>query len=80
MEDRSSPMERAGVQHAMRRAQVGAPDTVRRGIEAFLKETGVDELMVAGQIFDHQARLRSFEIVSEIHAAMSKDALAASAA
>jgi luciferase family oxidoreductase group 1 len=80
MEDRSSPMERAGVQHAMRRAQVGSPDTVRRGIEAFLKETGVDELMVAGQIFDHQARLRSFEIVSEIHAAMSKDALAASAA
>ncbi len=77
MEDRSSPMERAGVQHAMRRAQVGSPETVRRGIDAFIKETGIDELMIAGQIFDHQARLRSFEIAAEIHAAMAKDALAA---
>jgi luciferase family oxidoreductase group 1 len=72
--------EKANVAHAMRRAQVGSPDTVRRGIEAFIEETGVDELMVAGQIFGHAARLRSFEIVAGIHAAMARDEAAASAA
>ena len=80
MEGRCTAMELAGAQHAMRRAQVGSPETVRRGIEAFIAETGIDELMVAGQIFDHQARLRSFEIVADIHAALSKDRKAASAA
>jgi hypothetical protein len=29
---------------------------------AFLERTGADELMVAGQIYDHGARLRSYEI------------------
>jgi luciferase family oxidoreductase group 1 len=80
MEDRWSAVERAGVQHAMSRAQVGSPETVRRGIEAFIRETAVDELMVAGQIFDHQARLRSFEIVASIHAAMAGEETAVSAA
>jgi len=80
MEGRWSPAEKATVFHAMRRAQVGSPETVRRGIEAFIAETGVDEIMMAGQIFDHQARLRSFEIVAQVHAAMAQDEKAASAA
>ncbi len=73
MEGRWSAMEKLGVQRAMRRAQIGSPETVRCGIEAFIKETGVDELMIAGQIFDHQARLHSFAIVADIHAAMTRD-------
>ena len=80
MEGRWSQAEKATVFHAMRRAQVGSPETVRRGIEAFIAETGVDEIMMAGQIFDHQSRLRSFEIVAQIHAEMAKDEKAASAA
>ena len=36
------------------------------GIEKFINCTDVDELMIAGQIFDHQTRIRSYEIVSEI--------------
>jgi hypothetical protein len=43
---------------------------VQAGIAAFIKKTGVDELMVTGHIFDHTARLRSFEIVAQV--AMSK--------
>lgn len=80
MEGRWSQAEKATVFHAMRRAQVGSPEAVRRGIEAFIAETGVDEIMMAGQIFDHQSRLRSFEIVAQIHAEMAKDEKAASAA
>ena len=37
-------------------AVVGSPETVRRGIDAFIRRTGADELMVTAQIFDHQAR------------------------
>jgi luciferase family oxidoreductase group 1 len=44
---------------------VGTPDTVREGIAAFAARTGADELMLTGQIYDHAARLRSFEIAAE---------------
>ncbi len=45
---------------------VGSPDTVRRKLDAFVTSTGVDELMVASAIFEHQARLRSFELLAEL--------------
>ena len=45
---------------------VGAPDKVRSGIADFAARTGADELMVTSQIFDHTARLRSFEIAAEV--------------
>ena len=42
-----------------------SPTPVATGIEAFVERTGADELMVTSQIYDHQARLRSYEIVAE---------------
>ena len=59
-----TPMERATVDHALSCAVVGGPETVRRGLAAFVERTGADELMVTAQIFDHAARLRSFEIAA----------------
>ncbi len=44
---------------------VGTPETVKSGIAAFAARTGADELMLTGQIFDHAARLRSFEIAAQ---------------
>jgi hypothetical protein len=35
-------------------------------MNAFIERTGADELMIAGQIFDHTARLRSYEITAEV--------------
>jgi luciferase family oxidoreductase group 1 len=67
-----SPAEKAGVEHALTYAVVGAPDTVRRGLKAIIDRTGADELILTAQIFDHAARLRSFEI-----AAGARDRLAA---
>jgi luciferase family oxidoreductase group 1 len=49
---------------------VGGPETVREGLRAFVASTGADELMVTAQIFDHEARKRSFDILGEIHRAM----------
>jgi luciferase family oxidoreductase group 1 len=68
MDDRWSPAEKAMVMHAFSEAVVGSPATVKRGIDSFLDRTGVDELMVTASIYDHAARLRSFEIVSQIRA------------
>ena len=53
-------------------AVVGAPETVRRGLAAFIARTGADELMVTAQIFDHAARVRSFEITAQAHAAVAE--------
>ncbi len=50
------------------RSFVGSPDTVRRALSAFAAETGADELMVAAAIYDHGARLRSYELLAETQA------------
>jgi alkanesulfonate monooxygenase SsuD/methylene tetrahydromethanopterin reductase-like flavin-dependent oxidoreductase (luciferase family) len=47
-------------------AFVGSPASVRRGVEDFVAHTGVDELMVVSAIFDHAARVRSYELLAEI--------------
>jgi len=47
-------------------AQVGSPETVKAGVEAFIAQHKPDELMVTGQIHDHAARLRSYEILSKL--------------
>lgn len=71
LEDFWSPAERAGVERSLTYSIVGSRDTVRRGLEAFIAKTGADELMVTGQIYDHAARLRSFEIAAEIRATLA---------
>jgi len=65
--DRLDAVARSILDQALGRAIVGSPDTIRRGLRAFAAETGADELMITSQIFDHDARLRSFEIVSNSH-------------
>jgi len=58
--------EQYGVDQALRMSIVGNESTVRNGLQTLLRETGADEIMVNGQIFDHQARLHSFEIVAAV--------------
>jgi luciferase family oxidoreductase group 1 len=45
---------------------IGSPETVYRQLTEFVERTGADELMITSQIFDHAARLRSFEITAEL--------------
>lgn len=58
--------EKVQAQHMLTYSFVGSPDTVKRELRAFIARTKVDELMVTGAIFDHAARLRSFELLSRI--------------
>ena len=57
-----TPHEKASVAQSLACSVVGSPDTVRRGLQQIVDQTGADELIFSGQIFDHQKRLRSFEI------------------
>jgi luciferase family oxidoreductase group 1 len=60
------PTTNQALAQLFRYAIVGSADTARRGIDEFVRATNVDELMITAMIFDHPARLRSFEIVAEV--------------
>lgn len=45
---------------------VGAPDTIRPQIEEFVARTQADELIVVSHIYDHAARLHSYELASNL--------------
>jgi alkanesulfonate monooxygenase SsuD/methylene tetrahydromethanopterin reductase-like flavin-dependent oxidoreductase (luciferase family) len=68
---RLDPYARAILADSQACAVVGAPDTVRRGLDDFISQTGADELMVTANIFDHAKRKRSFEIVADVHGGMT---------
>ena len=64
-EERLSPAERQIIEQSQLCSVVGAPDTIRAGVAAFVERTGADEVMIVSHIFDHDARLRSLEITAE---------------
>jgi luciferase family oxidoreductase group 1 len=64
--DLLSPPERGMLDSVLSCSAIGAPDTVAAQLKAFVERTGADELMVTSQIFDHAARLRSYEITADI--------------
>lgn len=61
-----SASEQYGVQQALSMSLVGDKATIRHGLETVLRETQADEIMVNGQIFDHQARLYSFDLAMQV--------------
>ena len=69
-EEQLTPMERLMLGDALACSIVGSPEVVRRGLAAFVERTGADELMVTAQIYDHTARLRSFEITAAAREAL----------
>jgi luciferase family oxidoreductase group 1 len=63
-----SPLERAQLEPVLGNAIVGSPDTVCARMEKFISDTGADELIIATQVYEHAARLRSYELVAEVGA------------
>lgn len=55
----------AAVQSRLTYAAIGGRDTVRDKLAAFVDQTGVDEVMVTGMVFDLNDRIRSLEITAE---------------
>ena len=64
MEGRWTPTERAWVEQRLRVCAVGSVGTVRRQLAEILESTRADELILTAHIYDHAARLRSFELAA----------------
>jgi len=66
-----TPIEKAGVDQALACAVAGSIATVRAGIDAFVAAHAPDELLLTANVFDHAARVRSFELAmracSDLH-------------
>jgi len=71
-----SPSEKMQASRMLACSVVGSPATVRAGLATFAERTGADELMVASAIYDHDARLRSYELLAGTRA-VSQQAVAA---
>ena len=63
---RIGAQERALLDQVLSCAAIGSPETVASQLQAFIARTGADELMITSQIFDHSARLRSYQIAAEV--------------
>jgi len=61
-----SPMEKAMAQDMLLFSVVGSAVTVERGLRKIMDMTQADELILAAHIYDHKARLRSFEIAASV--------------
>ena len=64
--ERWSRAEHAALAQRTQFAAVGSPETVRHRIEEWLEQTGADEMIAVSQIYDHAARLQSYEIGSRV--------------
>jgi luciferase family oxidoreductase group 1 len=61
-----SPLEKAHATRMLTCSFAGSRITVGNQLHRFVEQTGADELMVACAVYDHQARLRSYEILAGI--------------
>lgn len=67
-----APHEKAGVERALACTVLGNPAQVAEGMADFARRHQPDELLVTANIFDHQARLRSFELAMRAWQARSR--------
>ena len=63
--DTLPPPARALLRQVLSCSAIGDAAAVKSAIRAFVERTGADELMIVSQIYDHAARIRSYEIVAE---------------
>ncbi|MGE3829631.1 MAG: alkane 1-monooxygenase, partial [Parvibaculaceae bacterium] len=57
--------EKAKASQMLARSVVGSLETVRAGLEALVEETQANELIIVSDVFDHEARLRSLELIAQ---------------
>lgn len=67
IDDYWAPAEKVQASRMLKRSFVGSPSTVKTELQQFINETQVQELMVASALYDHAARLKSYELLAGIH-------------
>ncbi|MYL72320.1 MsnO8 family LLM class oxidoreductase [Halobacillus litoralis] len=66
MDEVWTAQEKAALRQQPGASIIGSKETVKEQLKKFQADTEADEMMVISQIYDHDARLRSYEIISEI--------------
>lgn len=61
-----TPAVRAQAERMLTYSFVGSAETIRPKLQQFIEQTGIDELMATGSVYDHEARKRSFSILAEV--------------
>jgi luciferase family oxidoreductase group 1 len=74
-----APAAKAMLADVLACSAIGSPDTVRRDLASFIDRTKPDELMLTSQIFDHAARLRSYEIAADLFKSLPQPEIRAAA-
>ena len=64
-ENHLAPHEKLMLDEGLSCSAIGSPATVRRALEDFIARTAPDEVIIASMIYDHAARVRSYEIAAE---------------
>ena len=70
IEDYWTPAEKMRVSAMLACAFHGTPDTIQARLAPFVEQTGADELMIACAIYDHAARVHSYEILADVRHAL----------
>jgi alkanesulfonate monooxygenase SsuD/methylene tetrahydromethanopterin reductase-like flavin-dependent oxidoreductase (luciferase family) len=60
-----SPAERDAIRRNRQRLFVGSRETIRKLLEPLLTATKADELMITAAVFDHGAKLRSYDLLAQ---------------
>lgn len=66
-DDFRDAMEEAALQQMTQYTFIGGPKKIKDDLNRFIEFAQIDELMVSSAIYEHEARLRSFEILSKLH-------------
>lgn len=59
-------MEEAAVNQMLAVSFIGGPEKLKQQLKSFLAQTGIDEIMVTSHIYEHQARLNSYQLFAEL--------------
>ncbi|WP_020630756.1 LLM class flavin-dependent oxidoreductase [Amycolatopsis alba] len=59
-------IERVFIEDRASSSIIGSPETVHKGLETLLADTGANELMITTMVHDQADRVRSYELVSEL--------------
>lgn len=69
--ENASPEIQALIRNVLSCSAIGNADTVAQQISDFVQRTDADELMITSNIFDHAARLKSYDITRQVHERLS---------
>jgi luciferase family oxidoreductase group 1 len=64
--DQCAPHERVMLEQIMACAAIGTAQEIASTLQVFIERTGADEVIIASQIFDHAARLHSYELTARV--------------